>query len=308
MSNTLAPESRPAPDLPGAPPARSRTAKRIWIAVVLTAVVGAVLWGLVLLAWMVDETRFDRPSEEFEAFAAEVASLPGVESVDTERWVEAPTFSDPTSVLAVTVQQSGLPALLETACTADYPDPISWGIVVRTPSAAEVTLNGGPAPAAGGGDGCLDFGYDAVPLVAELDRVAPGVAIAPAAWREGTLSLVESTEVPPAGYTALLPLVDHSEDLLVAAGFSAAGDVEINSATLGMILEPGESDAYLRLLTELAEDHGVTSFWASSADEQTDGVAKVQVVAPDSQHAAIEDAIRSSGLRIAELPVRFLEQ
>jgi hypothetical protein len=34
----------------------------------------------------------------------------------------------------------------------------------------------------------------------------------------------------------------------------------------------------------------------------------VQIVAPDDQHAAIEEIIRSSRLHIADLPVRFLEQ
>ena len=65
---------------------------------------------------------------------------------------------------------------------------------------------------------------------------------------------------------------------------------------------------YLALLTELAEDRAVSSFWADGGGAQADGIEKVQIVAPDEQHAAIEEIIRSSGLHIADLPVRFLEQ
>ena len=83
---------------------------------------------------------------------------------------------------------------------------------------------------------------------------------------------------------------------------------KINSANLGFVLEPGERDAYLALLTELAEHRAVRSYWADGGGTPIDGVEKVQIVAPDEQHAAIEEVIRSSGLHIADLPVRFIEQ
>lgn len=307
MSTTLIPQLSPPPDGPGEGPPRPRVAKRVWLAALAVAVVGAALWGLVLLSWMVDEKHFDRPSEQLDAFAAELEGLPGVDEVATERWVEAPTFSDPTSVMSVTVQRSGLPGVLEAACSTGYPDPITWSIIVRTPSAAEVTLQAGASAGAAGGEQCPEFGFDAVGIVDELDRVAPGLAIAPSAWRDGMLSLVALEEGAPAGVARLLPLVEHAEDLRTAAGFPAGADLEINSANLGLILEPGKESAYLRLLTELVGDRGVTSFWADGG-EPTDGVEKVQVVAPDSQHAAIEESIRASELRIAGFPVRFIEQ
>ena len=42
--------------------------------------------------------------------------------------------------------------------------------------------------------------------------------------------------------------------------------------------------------------------------EVGDGVDKVQVTAPESEHAAVEEALRESGLSIADLPVRFLPE
>ena len=145
-------------------------------------------------------------------------------------------------------------------------------------------------------------------LVEELDRVAPGLAVQPTIWENGRLALVALEEEMPTGFTHLLPLIEHADDLLVAAGLDANGVVEVNAANLGLVLEPGESEAYLALLTELAEGRAVSSYWADDAGTQADGIDKVQIVAPDEQHAAIEEIIRSSGLHIADLPVRFLEQ
>ncbi|ROP56654.1 MULTISPECIES: hypothetical protein [unclassified Rathayibacter] len=46
----------------------------------------------------------------------------------------------------------------------------------------------------------------------------------------------------------------------------------------------------------------------SSDGTQSDGVDMVQVTAPESEQAAIEAALRESGLSIADLPVRFLPE
>ena len=130
---------------------------------------------------------------------------------------------------------------------------------------------------------------------------APGLDIQPTIWDHGRFALVALEEEMPTGFTHLLPLIEHADDLLVVAGLDANEVVEINAANLGFVLEPGESDGYLALLTELAEDHSVSSYWTGG------GGTPVQIVAPDQQHTAIEEIIRSSGLPVADLPVRFLE-
>ena len=309
MSTTLSSEPKPASEGGDARRRRAKIVKRGSLSILVLTIAGFVIGALVMFGWMVNETHFDRPTQEFDDFERQVESLPGVDGVDKERWVEAPAFSNPTSWMSVTVDDAGLPVLLETACSTDYPDPVTWSIRVSTPAGAEVLLHAVPTdPDAADGDvRCPDFGLDAVPLVAELDRVAPGLAIQPALWEDDRFALVALEEQVPAGFTHLLPLIEHADDLLAAAGLDANDAVEINSANLGFVLEPGERDAYLALLTELAEDRAVSSYWADSGTP-VEGIEKVQIVAPDEQHAAIEEVIRSSGLHIADLPVRFIEQ
>ncbi len=287
-------------------PARRQGGVRVWPWALATGAVVAVLAAGVLFAWTVNETHFDRPSEQFDQFGAEIAGIPGVESVDNERWVEAPTFSHPTSWMSVSVSADGLSGVIEAACASDYADPVTW--TIRVGGAAEVTLNAGPpAPAqSDGARACPDFGFDAVSLVDELGRVAPGLAVQPAVWDDGRFALV-ALEVP-SGFTSVLPLVSNAGRLLEAAGLPATGIVEINSQNLGFTFEPGERDRCVALLTELAEEYGASSFWVTSADASADGTGNVQVVAPAAQHDAIEEAIRSSGLSFARDPVSFLEQ
>ncbi|MGC5225480.1 hypothetical protein ACPW96_23185 [Micromonospora sp. DT81.3] len=284
--------------------------KRLWLSVVAVALIGSACVAFVLFGWTVNESHFDRPSQEFDELEAELEKLPGVDSIEKERWVEAPTFSEPTSWMSVTVDEAGLPGLLHAACSTGYPDGVTWSINVRTPAAAEVSLYA--APTAPDSDGrntrCPDFGFDAVQLVHQLDRVAPGLAIQPTIWEEGTLTLVALEQQMPAGFTHLLPLVDHSDDLVGAAGLDTNAVVEINSANLGVVLEPHESVAYLALLTELNENRSVSTYWADGGGTPEDGIEKIQIVAPVQQRAAIEDIIRSSGLHIADLPLRFIEQ
>lgn len=306
MLTTLASQGSTAPG--GSRRARPGAAKTA--AVVALAVVGAgvVLGALLMLAWMANEEHFDRPSAEFDALEAQILGLPGVESVETERWVEAPTFADPTSWMAVTVSDSGLPALLDAACTNDYPDPVTWSIRVTTPNDSEVSLHAtSPSGGSTGREQCPDFGFDPVPLVDELDRVAPGLALQPTIWKRGVLTLVEAVESLPSGLEHLLPLVEHADELAAAADLDG-GAVEINAATLDLVVGAGEAAPALRLLTELAHEQEVESLWVGTGATQTDGVAKVQVVAPPNRHDAIETAIRSSGLDFAGFPVRFLDQ
>ena len=285
---------------------RSEVRARAWLVVAGLSVLAALFVGLVLLAWMVNEVHFDRPSDEFDEFAARVDALPGVTAVEHERWVEAPAFWSPTSSMVVTVDEEGLPGLLDAACAADYADPVSWSFRVITLTAAEVALHGAP-PVAGSASRCPDLGIDAVPLVAALDRAAPGLAVQPSIWAEGRLTFVALEDDMSSGYTHLLPLVEHSTELLAAAGLGADDAVEINSANLGALIHPDETDAYLAMLTELSV-HGVSSYWGDSGDVSSDEIELVQIVAPESQHEAIEEIIRSSGLRLAGSPVRFIEQ
>ena len=305
MATTLSPET-------GAGPAGRRphgkTAARVGVTFLVVVFVGLVVAALVLFAWMVNEEHFDRPSAEFDELASVIDSLPGVDSVEKERWVEAPTFSNPTSWMAVTVDQAGLAGLLDAACTMEYPDALMWTFHVRTPSGADVSAHGDSPSrsAAGTGARCPDFGFDAAEVVDELERVAPGLAVQPARWDETRFAFVEVEQAPPDGFTHLLPLVAHTEDLVAAAGLDAGTVVEINSSSLGVAVQSGESDRLLALLTVLAGEHTVSSFWADG--RETNGQARVQIVAPEPQHAAIEELIRESGLDFAELPVRFLEQ
>ncbi|RUQ98098.1 hypothetical protein [Labedella endophytica] len=306
MPKTLTERTDLAPA--GGGPGRPPVAKRVGPAVVVLAIVGCLAGVVVLFGWMVDETHFDRPCQQFDAFEAEVEDLPGVVSVDNERWVEAPAFSNPTSWMSVAVDQTGLPGVLEAACATDYPDPMTWSITVRTAAATEVSVHTDPEERTTVVDGarCPEFGFDVARMVDELDRVAPGLAIQPAIWEDDRFALVEVEEVT-AGFTHLLPVVEHADDLLAAAGLGSDDVVEINSASLIIAVQPGESDRYLALLTELDDVYAVRSFWADGGGAASDGTEEVQVVAPLEHHAAIEDIIRSSGLHIADTPIRFIE-
>ncbi|MFG6502208.1 hypothetical protein [Microbacterium sp. P05] len=276
----------------------------------ILVVIGGVSGALLVFGWMIDETHFDRPSAEFDILETEIKSLTGVGNVDKERWVEAPAFSRPTSWMSVTVTEAGAPALLEAACSTAYRDPVSWSVHIETSMGAEVSVHADPTdPNASEREGrCPDFGFDAVRLAAALDRVAPGLSVQPAKWENDRFALVVLDEVMPAGFTEVLPLVEHAGDLIVAAGLPSDTDVEINTMNLGFVLQSDESDRYVALLTELAERHEVSSYWADSGGTPIDGIEKVQVVAPPGHEEAIEDLIRSSRLHIADLPVRFIEQ
>ncbi|SBS72141.1 hypothetical protein [uncultured Microbacterium sp.] len=294
-----------------------RTARRphagawrgVWLSALGVAITAVVAWGLLLFAWMIDETHFDRPSAEFDAFTTQIERLPGVALVETERWVEAPAFWTPTSLLSAVVDVTALPGLLRTACSTVYAEPVTWSLRVSTAADAEVSMHAtSDATGEALGDArCLVFGYDAVGLVHELDRAAPGLAIQPLVLENETLAFVALDEEPSGGFSRLLPLVEHCADLVAAAGLDPNTPVEISSPDLGVVLTPDESGEYLALLTQLAGDHAVRSFWSSPADSQMDGSATIQVVAPEDQRTAIENAIRASGVESADAPVGFIE-
>lgn len=305
MSTTHAPE--PAGSAAGttADRPRGRRARVVWFSA-LGVIGGALLLGaVVVFGWMIDETHFTRHDARFDALVQQIDALPEVLTVESERWVEAPTFSDPTSWIGLTVDADGLPSLIEAACASDYPDVVTWSVNVRSAAGSEISLNGsGAASDAAAESGCLDFGFDGVRLVEKIDDVAPGLAVSPMVMDNGAFTLVSLDE--SAGFSHLLPLVARSGELREAAGLEADRPVEINAFALGVRIEPDETAEYLGLLTRLADDHGVTNFWETDAAAQTDGVAKVQLTAPEREHAAIEKVIRASGLRIGDFEVRFL--
>lgn len=282
--------------------------KKIGVAVL--GAVGALLLcgGVVVFVWMIDETQFERPDDGFDRLTAQVESLPGVDVEASERWVEAPTFSDPSSWISLTVDEVGLPAALDAACSTEYPDTVTWSVRVATTGGTAVTMHSDPeARYAAEGERCPDFGFDTAGLVGRVDSTVPGVDLQAGVWDNGRFALV-ALEEQPEDLPSLLPLVAHAEDLRDAAGLAPDRSVEVNSSSLILHVEPGEQERYLALLTELAEQHGVTSYWADGGGTPTDGVDKVQVVAPDDEHAAIEEALRTSGLHVAEFPVRFLPE
>lgn len=293
----------PAPSDAGPPSPRRRPWR--WVvgigvaAIVLAFGVGAVL----MFSWMVDETRFERPTAEFDDLTTQIAAVPGVTEVDADRWVEAPTFSDPYSWITLRVDAAAFPDLLDEVCTISYPDDVMWWVRVETAAGSEVSLSA--SSVAAGGDRCADFGFDAPAVVEELAASVPGIDVQPSVWDDGQFALV-TLEDHVDGFGHLLPLVGRTDDVRAAAGFDDGTDVEINSMTLGVTIRPGEVDGYLSLLTTLSEEHGVTSFWADSGGTPVDGVDRVQVTAPASQHEAVEALVRDSGLAIADLPARFL--
>lgn len=281
-----------------------RTARLTALAVLVVAIASA---AIVLLVWTIDEEHFDRPSAAFDAFEKEIEGLPGVISVDTERWVEAPTFARPTSWMSVEVDEEGLPHLLDVACSHGDPDPVSWSIHVRTPSGAAVSMHSTPraSPPTASSALCPDFGFDALRVADALDRAAPGLAVQPAVWENGRFALVPLSDET---IHELLPLLEHIDDIRAAAELDEAEAVDIDGANLSVTIRSGEGGAYLGLLADLVEDHAVTALWAARAETQHDGVARVQITAPAAHRAAIEEALHASGLPIADLPVQFLEE
>jgi hypothetical protein len=280
--------------------------KRVWLTSIGLVVAVLVIGAVTMVGWMINEKHFDRPDEGFARLAMELESLPGVTVDGTERWVEAPTFADPTSWVGITVDEAGLPGLLDAACERSYPDPIMWSLSVETDRANVVTFHSDLTPGAHTDHAsCTDFGLDAAGLVGGIDSSISGLAVQGAIWDGDQFALV-ALEDRPNNLAGLLPLVVSSSDLRNAAGLAANRSVEINGASLGLIIEPTEHNSYFALLSILVDDHGVTSFWADGGGTSTDGVEKVQIVAPEAEHSAITDAIRASDLHIKDFPVRFI--
>ncbi|QHC60249.1 hypothetical protein [Rathayibacter sp. VKM Ac-2760] len=279
-----------------------------WPALAALGAVGVVVGGATLFAWTVSETQFERPDPAFDRLTAQVASIPGVSVQESARWVEAPVFLDPSSRISLEVDEAGLPAVLDTACTSEYGEHVAWSFRVRTDGGNAVSVHGPWEGRAGAGP-CPEFGVDPADLLGPVDGLVRGLDLQ-AAVRDGVdggagrFSLLSIED--PAAVDALLPLVAHAEDLRDAAGVGADHPVEISGSMLSVLVRAGEQERYAAMLAELIEEHGVTGYFDSSDGTQIDGVDKVQVTAPESEHAAIEEVLRDSGLSVAELPVRFL--
>lgn len=275
--------------------------KRWWLSIAAVGSVGLVVGASTLFGWMVDETRFDRPDEGFERLTTQVAGVPGVTVDASERWVEAPAFFDPSSQIQLTLDEASLPALLDVACSTRYADALSWSLRVRTEGGNVVSVHS--TPDAPHGERCPDFGFDALGLIGHVDSAVRGLDLQAAVWEDGRFALATVDDASSAGLSALLPLVAHAEDLRAAAGLDPRRSVEINAPRLALVVEPGEQERYSDLLTDLVEEHGVSIYWATGGG-QTDEA--VQMAAPDREHAGIQDAVRDSGLHVADLPVRFI--
>lgn len=284
--------------------------RRWWLPLAAVAATGLAVGGATLFSWTISETPFDRPDPGFDRLTAQIASVPGVEVRESARWVEAPVFLDPTSRLVLDVDEASLPAVLETACSTEYADHVAWTFRVLTDGGNAVSVHG-PWEGPGGASRCPELDVDPADLLGPLDDVVSGLDLQAAVWdgtdgRTGRLSLlaIEDPEAPD----ALLPLVAHAEDLAAAAGVAGDRPIEISGSRISALVQSGEQERYAALLAELLGRHGVTGFFDSSDGTQTDGVDKVQVTAPESEHAAVEEALRESGLSIAALPVRFLPE
>ncbi|KQQ05600.1 MULTISPECIES: hypothetical protein [unclassified Rathayibacter] len=285
-------------------------AKKLWISLGALLAIGLGGAAIVVFVWMIDETHFDRPDEGFDRLTAQVESLPGASVDGSERWVEAPTFSDPTSWIGLSVDEAGLAEVIDTSCASPYPSEVMWTLRVRTDGGNSVTVNS-PAEGAAASGPCLDSGLDAAALAERIGGAAQDLELYASNAPDGPFALVALEEGSvldddAARISALLPLVTHAEALRDAAGVDSTVSVDIGGSLLSVLVEPGESERYRALLDRLVDEHGVTRYYADGGN-QIDGVAKVQIVAPDDQHAAIEAAVRDSGLHIADLPVRFLE-
>lgn len=287
-------------------PAQPRTPSP-WRVVRLTVLVAAVVVlggvAVVLFGLMSDETHFDRPSAEFDALEAEVVALPGVTAVAKERWVEAPIFSNPMSTVTVTLERSALPAVLDAACATDYPDPVTWGLVVGTPGGAEVSMFA-ERVASGTGPACPDFRLDAVGAVDALDRIAPGRTVQLAVWDTGRLSVLDARDALDGRGTIadMLPFVARANEVRQAAGLDTDTEVDVSSTALFAAVGPGEGPRYADLLRRLVDEYGVTTFWDGAGG---DGAPSVRIGGGAAHAHEIEAAIRASGLRIAQAGVDF---
>ena len=294
--------------MPDAPKVKARSAKkRVWLGLAGLVVAVGVVGSVIVFGWMIDETHFDRPDDEFDRLGTQVEKTPGVSVNWKERWVEAPTFSNPQSWIGLSVDETHLSDVLQAACGSEYADPVAWSIDVHTDGGNVVSLYSSAVPIGRADEArCPDFGFDAPALVGVVGRSMPGLNIQASIWDNGHLALV-ALEEEPGALSALLPLVDGAEGVRDAAGLDSHQSVEIDAAGLSLVIAPGERERYLVLLSALAGDHGVTSFWADREGDSSDGVEKLQIAAPETEHTAIADAILGSGLRIAQVPVRFIE-
>ncbi|PPG77352.1 hypothetical protein C5C52_14510 [Rathayibacter sp. AY1E5] len=259
------------------------------VAGVLAAALAA--GGLTLLVWTIDETPFARPDAGFDRLTSEVAAVPGVSLDGAERWVEAPAFGPPTSWVGVAVEEPALADALATACATEYADPVLWSFRATSAGGNALSFAGAEEPTGA----CPAPAVDASGLLERIDGLGRGLELH-ASLREGAFAL-DSFEDVSGGLPALLPIVRAAEDLRDAAGAERGAPVEISGPWAAITVGPGEQERTAALLTTLVEEHGVTAYWATE-----DGL---RIVAPDGGHAAIEAAVRDSGLPVADRPLRF---
>lgn len=275
-------------------PKTARVRIGIGLATAAAVVVGGA--GLLMFGWMIDETHFDRPTEAFDVLGEDAAAVPGVRSVDKERWVEAPAFSDPSSSVIVRADAAAFPLVREVACRSAYTDAVLWGFELETAAGTQVSLFSERRR------GCPELGFDAHAVVAELDELVPGIRIH-ASLDDERLALASFDDGGPAGIAELVPLVSSVDAVRAAAGLPGSTPVQVSAALLAVRIGPGETAEYEALLDDLVHRYEATGFFAGGDGLPTDGVEKVQVTAPREHHAGIRSAIETSGLAIAALPV-----
>lgn len=271
---------------------------RIGTAIAVVAVVAVGGAGAALFGAMVDETHFPRPTAEFDALRGEMDAVHGVRVLQSERWVEAPTFSHPSSWMSVETTAAALPTMLDALCESTYAEPVSWAIEVETSSGTRVSLYSEATL------GCAQFGLDPLGTVSEIDAVAPGTQVQAAVADTGLLTLFSMTYD---GIDTVAPLVAGAETIRTAARLPVDTAVEVAGSQLGVTVRDGEAAAYDALLTRLIDEFDVSYFAFGGGGTPTDGVEKVQVIAPAEYHAAITSAIEESALPVADLPVAFLD-
>ncbi|UKF32493.1 hypothetical protein [Clavibacter phaseoli] len=269
--------------------------------------VGVLSGALIIVGWSIDETHFERRDVGFDHLTTRVAALPGVEVRDSERWVEAPTFSDAMSRIDLDVDPAGLSELLDATCTTEYQGTVSWSVRIATDEGASVSAHtAGTLPSrTASSPTCIDFGFDIERLTDAIGETVPGMDIQPMIGDRGQFTLVQ-TEEEPDGLLSLLPLVTHADDLREAAGLPDDVPVEINGAALGVTADPGDHDRYAILLCDLVKEHDVTAFWADDGVSRIDGVATVQIVAPEQEQTAVRERISASALPLNGWEVQFL--
>ena len=92
------------------------------------------------------------------------------------------------------------------------------------------------------------------------------------------------------------PRIVRRSDLMRLLAEASDGEVSRRTATVDSV-ETASGGATVTFADGRVEEHGVTAYWATENG--------LRIVAPDVGHAAIEAAVRDSGLPVADRPLRF---